>query len=173
MQYETHTTTLNCSSPTEMRQFLSGTAWVRIRGAPHASHSPEDGAKMPTNTGTFEDGADTRGVTEKVTEAASQMKDKVSDLGRTAAKKIDENREGAATGLENAATTLHQKADSVAGLAHSTADRLSSTADYVRQHDVKSMTADVEQMVKNNPGPSLVAAAVVGFLLGRAFSNNG
>jgi hypothetical protein len=34
------------------------------------------------------------------------------------------------------------------------------------------MAADVEQLVKNNPGPSLVAAAVVGFLVGRAFSHN-
>lgn len=128
---------------------------------------------MSTNTGTFEGGADTRGVTEKVTEAASQMRDKVSDLGRTAVNKIDENREGAASGLESAATTLHQKTDSVANMAHSTAEKLSSTADYLRRNDVKSMTADVEQLVKNNPGPSLVAAAVVGFLLGRAFNNNG
>jgi ElaB/YqjD/DUF883 family membrane-anchored ribosome-binding protein len=134
---------------------------------------PEEGAKMSTNTGTFEGSADTRGVTEKVTDAASQMRDKVSDLGRTAVNKIDENREGAATGLESAATALHQKTDSVANMAHSTAEKLSSTADYLRQHDVKSMTADVEQLVRNNPGPSLVAAAVVGFLLGRAFTNNG
>jgi hypothetical protein len=32
--------------------------------------------------------------------------------------------------------------------------------------------ADVETLVKNNPGPSLLGAAVIGFLAGRAFSNN-
>jgi hypothetical protein len=32
--------------------------------------------------------------------------------------------------------------------------------------------ANVETLVKNNPGPSLLAAAVIGFLAGRAFSSN-
>ena len=34
------------------------------------------------------------------------------------------------------------------------------------------MMADVETLVKKNPGPALMAAAVVGFLVGRAFSGN-
>jgi ElaB/YqjD/DUF883 family membrane-anchored ribosome-binding protein len=62
--------------------------------------------------------------------------------------------------------------EKVTGLAHSTADKLSSTAEYVREHDLKSMMADVEQLVKQNPVPSLWAAAIVGFLVGRAFSSN-
>jgi ElaB/YqjD/DUF883 family membrane-anchored ribosome-binding protein len=117
-------------------------------------------------------------VSEKVSGAASEMKDKVADFGRSAVDKIDENRGSAASGLESAASTLHQKAENlpggekIASLAHSTADKLSTTADYVRQHDVKAMMSDVEQLVKKNPGPSLLAAAVVGFLVGRAFSNN-
>lgn len=32
--------------------------------------------------------------------------------------------------------------------------------------------ADVERVVKNNPGPSLLAAAAIGFLVGRTFSNS-
>jgi ElaB/YqjD/DUF883 family membrane-anchored ribosome-binding protein len=114
----------------------------------------------------------------KVSDTASQMKDKVSDLGRTATQKIDDNREAAASGLDKAASTLHDTADSLpggeklTGLAHSTADTLSTTADYVRQHNVNSMMADVETLVKNNPGASLLGAAVIGFLVGRAFSSN-
>jgi ElaB/YqjD/DUF883 family membrane-anchored ribosome-binding protein len=132
---------------------------------------------MPATNTTFQD-SETGGVTEKANEVASQVKDKVADLGRSAADKIDANRDAAASGLESAANTLHEKAESLPGgekvvsLAHSTADKLSSTAEYVREHDVRSMMADVEQLVKNNPGPSLLAAAVVGFLVGRAFNNN-
>ena len=117
-------------------------------------------------------------VRDKVSDTASQMKDKVSDLGRTATQKIDENREAAASGLDRAASTLHEKADSlpggdkVTGLAHSTADKLSSTADYERQHNVNSMMSDVETLVKKNPGPALLTAAVVGFLVARAFTRN-
>ena len=106
------------------------------------------------------------------------MKDKVAELGRTAANKIDENRDAAASGLESAASALHEKADSLPGgekvtsLAHATAQKLSTSADYVREHDVNRMMADVETLVKNNPAPSLLAAAVIGFLVGRAFSSN-
>jgi ElaB/YqjD/DUF883 family membrane-anchored ribosome-binding protein len=117
-------------------------------------------------------------VSEKISDTATQVKEKVSDLGRTAVGKIDENRDAAATGLDKAASALHEKAESLPGgekvtsLAHATADKLSSTADYVRDHDVKRMMGDVETLVKNNPGPSLLVAAVFGFLVARAFSSN-
>ena len=113
----------------------------------------------------------------QLNDVASQAKDKLSDLGRSAADKIDGNRETAAGGLETAASTLHQQADSlpggekVASVAHSAADKLSATADYVREHDVTGMMGDVERLVKANPGPALVAAAVLGFLVARAFTS--
>lgn len=140
---------------------------------------------MPTNTypsteESFKDAASNAAssVSDKVMDAASQAKDKVNELGRTAANKIDENRGSAASGLDTAASTLRDKASSLPGgesvtrFAQETADKLHSTADYVRQHDVNSMMGDLEHMVKRNPGPSLVAAAVVGFLIGRAFTSN-
>ena len=117
-------------------------------------------------------------VSEKLSDAAGQVKDKVSDLGRAAADKIDENRDAAASGLEKAASTLHENAESLPGgekvssLAHAAAEKLSSTAGYVREHNVNRMMADVETLVKNNPGPSLLAAVVIGFLVGRAFSSS-
>lgn len=117
-------------------------------------------------------------ITEKVSNAAATAQSKMSELGRTAADKVDENRDAAASGLRSAASTLHEKAESLpvgekaSNLAHKAAATLNSTADYVQQHDVNSMMADLERLVKNNPGPSLVAAAVVGFLLGRTFSSS-
>ena len=109
-----------------------------------------------------------------LSERAAQVTDKVSDMARTAAATIDKRRSTAADGLETAATTLHDKAgilpggERVSELAHAAADQLSSTADYVRQHNVHRMISDVEAVVKNNPGPSLVVAAVFGFVVGRA-----
>jgi hypothetical protein len=97
-------------------------------------------------------------------------------MAQAAVDMIDENRAGAAGGIESAASTLHQRADnlpggeSVKGAAHTAADALSSTADYVRENDVKSMLADVQKIVKNNPGPALLTAAVLGFLVARTFS---
>jgi ElaB/YqjD/DUF883 family membrane-anchored ribosome-binding protein len=114
----------------------------------------------------------------KLSEAVTQVKDKMSDVGRSAVDKIDENRGAAATGLDKAASAIHHQAENlpggekVSGLAHAAADKLSSTAGYVREHDVNRMMADVETLVKNSPGPALLAAAAIGFLVGRAFSSN-
>ena len=116
--------------------------------------------------------------TENISETATQVKDRISELSHKAAEKIDDSRDAAAGGLDTAATTLHEKAESlpggekVANVAHATAEKLTSTADYVREHDVSRMMSDVETLVKNNPGPSLLAAAAVGYLLGRAFTSN-
>jgi ElaB/YqjD/DUF883 family membrane-anchored ribosome-binding protein len=118
------------------------------------------------------------GVSDKISSVASTAESKVSELGRTAADTVDANREAAASGLESAASTLHEKAYSLPGgekvtsLAHAAADSLTSTADYVREHDVNSMMGDLERLVKNNPGPSLLAAAAIGFLVGRTFSGS-
>jgi ElaB/YqjD/DUF883 family membrane-anchored ribosome-binding protein len=123
-----------------------------------------------------EDASTTQG--DKISDTAAQVKQKASDLGQKAADKIDNNRDAAATGLEKVASVLHDKAESLPGgekvssLAHATADKFSSTADYVRQHDVNRMMSDVETIVKNNPGPSLLVAAAIGFLVARAFSSS-
>ncbi len=95
-------------------------------------------------------------VNQTISETSNQVKDKVSDLGRSAADKIDENRGAAASGLEKAASALHENAEGLPGgekvtsLAHATADKLSSTADYVRGHDVNRVMTDVGTLVKNS-----------------------
>ena len=49
---------------------------------------------------------------------------------------------------------------------------MSSTADYLRDADAGRLRGDVETMVKNNPGPALLVAAMFGFLVGRALSRD-
>ena len=135
---------------------------------------------MPNNATSFRDYvADAPSMLgEKLSDTATQVKDTVSDLGRMAANNMDENRYAAASGLKKAASALHEQAESLPGgekvsnLAHAAAEKLTSTADYVRGHDFKRMMGDVGTLVKNNPGPSLLAAAVIGFVAGRAFSRN-
>lgn len=133
---------------------------------------------MPDTTLPFGNGLDHRSTLgDKFSDAATQVKDKVTDFNRTAASKMDEGRVSAASGLDKAATLLHENAGSLPGgpkvsdMAHSAADGLSTSAAYVREHDMSKMMADVEKLVKNNPGPSLVVAGVIGFLVGRAFRN--
>ena len=113
----------------------------------------------------------TPAVSKKLSDTATQVNRKVSDLGSTAAHTIIENRDAAARGLEKAASPLHEKAESLPG-GERVISVLRSTADYVRKHDVKQMIGDVDTLVKNNPGPSLLFAAVFGFMIAQTFSNN-
>jgi ElaB/YqjD/DUF883 family membrane-anchored ribosome-binding protein len=99
---------------------------------------------------------------------APAIKEKVSDLGRTAVNKINENRDAAATGLEKAASMVQEKGDKVSSLTHAAAEKLNATAGYVREHDVNGFMTDVRSRIKQNPTPALLIAGAVGFLLGRA-----
>jgi len=120
---------------------------------------------------------DLKAAGDQVADRAAKAKDAVSNMARSAVDRLGDTRATTADGLETAASALHKGADSlpndtVSGYAHSAADRLSTTADYVRRNDVNRMMADVESVVKNNPGPSLVVAAAFGFLLGRAMARD-
>lgn len=105
-------------------------------------------------------------------------KGKAAEVGQKVADTIDENRGAAASGLESAAGTLRDRADTlpggerVANAAHATANAVGVAADYVRDNDFKAMVADVQTLVKNNPGASLLTAAALGFLIARTFSRD-
>ena len=103
---------------------------------------------------------------------------RAEDKFHRAEEKIDERRGAAAEGLDSAADRLHQKADRLPGgdkvssAAHTTADALASTADYIRDRDLRGMVADVQSLVRRNPGPALLTAVALGFLVARTFSRD-
>ena len=105
-------------------------------------------------------------------------KSKAAEMGQKVADTVDQNRGAAASGLESAASARRGKADTlpggerVANAAHATADAVGVAANYVRDNDLKTMMADVQQLVKNNPGPALLTAAALGFLIARTFSRD-
>ena len=94
-------------------------------------------------------------------------------FGRRATESLDDTRGVVADGLGSAAAGVRGSADrlpggeQVLGFAKQTADRLENAADYVRDRPVLSMVDDLQDWVKQNPGPSLLAAAVLGFAIGR------
>lgn len=100
------------------------------------------------------------------------LKSKVQGVGAKAAQRADRARVGAAAGLDTVASTLHQRGDRVASAAHSAADAVSSGAEYLRAHDVQTMMRDLMEVIRRNPGPSLLGAAALGFILGRALSRD-
>jgi hypothetical protein len=100
------------------------------------------------------------------------LKSKAQDVGAKAAQRADKARVSAAAGLDTVASTLHERGDRVASAAHSAADAVSSGAEYLRANDVQTMMGDFMEVIRRNPGPSLLGAAALGFILGRALSRD-
>ena len=103
---------------------------------------------------------------------AGTLKSKVQDVGARAAQRADQARVGAAAGLESVASTLHEKSERVASAGHSTANAVAYGAEYLRDNDVQTMMSDLMEVIRRNPGPSLLGAAALGFILGRALSRD-
>jgi ElaB/YqjD/DUF883 family membrane-anchored ribosome-binding protein len=102
----------------------------------------------------------------------AEARDKAEDLARTAAAKLDEARYATASTLEDAAgcvrTTADEMTGAIDGVAGRTAAKLDSSAAYVRNHTFLDAFTDIRGLVRRNPGPSLMIATAVGFLVGAA-----
>ena|SRR5437879_12702078 len=112
------------------------------------------------------------GMGEQVAQRATQVKEKVADLGRKASDKIDEQRVRAVSTLDSTASAIHERGDrfasSTSNAVHATAEKIQSASDYLREHDAQAIMDDFQRLVRRYPGQALAAAAVVGFLAGRA-----
>jgi ElaB/YqjD/DUF883 family membrane-anchored ribosome-binding protein len=114
------------------------------------------------------------GIKDQASDVAARAQDWAAESGRSAEAKINETRESAAAAIDSAAGALHQAAKNlpvgkrVSSAAHTAADKLGSTADYLGDHDARDMISGLGRLVKSYPGRSLIAAAGLGFLVGRA-----
>ena len=104
--------------------------------------------------------------------AFTTLKAKVQDVGAKAAQRADRARVSAASGLDTVATTLHKRGDNVASAAHHAADAVHHGAEYLRANDVETMVGDLMDTVRRNPGPALLGAAAIGFVLARLLSRD-
>ena len=114
-------------------------------------------------------------IKDQASQTAADVRDKVADLGRKAEEKIDQGRVRAADTVDSTAAMLRDRADQFASTTshavHNVTDKLQSAADYIRDNDARAMMDDVADFMRRHPAQSLAAAAVVGFLAGRALRN--
>lgn len=101
---------------------------------------------------------------------SAQAQGAAAELGRKAAHTAERMRGRAAEGLDSAARSVNAGGERVAHAAHNAADALSTSARYVRDNDLRDMVDDMLDVVRDNPGPALLGAAALGFLIGRAIS---
>jgi len=118
-----------------------------------------------------------------VKDAASEMKDRVSDFASEAREKASQmadsvaetanrSREKAAQGLHKAAAAI-DKAGQISSArasdaAHKVAQGLDSTASYVEGHGLPEMGEDVMNIFRRYPAQAILGSLALGFLFGRA-----
>jgi ElaB/YqjD/DUF883 family membrane-anchored ribosome-binding protein len=105
---------------------------------------------------------------EKAREMTGQARERVSDAAEAA-------RYRTADGLDRAAHRLEDMVDGpgvdgggrLSGTAHTLAGGIENTAEFIRSPDVERLRADVEDVVRDNPGRTLLTTFAVGFIIGR------
>ena len=131
------------------------------------------------------------GLADKARSIAGSAQDKLADVGSTVRDRAGNLKNSLADALDTGADKLHQRAQGGVGgrLAGSTGtsgvaiqsdgriaevgDRVASgmhaTADWLREADLDGLKTGIERQVRDHPGRSLLIAAGVGYLLGKAF----
>jgi ElaB/YqjD/DUF883 family membrane-anchored ribosome-binding protein len=108
---------------------------------------------------------------DEISDAATQVRERATEFSRAAAKKADETRGFTADTLQDTADSMRHcgqaSGDAITNLANESADKIESGARYVRANDFRGMVGDV---VRQNPGVSMIAAVAAGFLIGAALA---
>jgi ElaB/YqjD/DUF883 family membrane-anchored ribosome-binding protein len=134
-----------------------------------------------------------QGFTDRARDIAGSAQDKLADVGSTVRDRAGNLKNSLADALDSGANKLRQRnSGSQANLAGSTttgsvaletdgrmvqvsnkvAGGMESTADWLRDADLASLRTGIERQVKDHPGRTLLIAAGLGYLIGKAFRNN-
>ena len=140
-----------------------------------------------TGSGSFGGGTDTfadkakDGLSDAKDKAKSGLagaKDKATELKATLADKLEaganklrsqQTSTGAYAGAGTGAPSVAAENGQLGQLTDKLATGMQGTADFIRNADIDQMKSGIEKQVKENPGRSLLIAAGLGYLLGKAF----
>lgn len=108
-----------------------------------------------------------------VRERAGAVKNRLADVLESGADRLRAQRTttegGAFAGVTAGGATTVQADGRLSHVSERVAGGMQASADWLRDADLDSMKASVEQQVREHPGRTLLIAAGVGYLFGRAF----
>jgi ElaB/YqjD/DUF883 family membrane-anchored ribosome-binding protein len=151
------------------------------------------GQGFGTESGVGTEKEQSQGFTDRARDLAGSAQDKLADVGSTVRDRAGNLKNSLADALDSGANKLRQRgAASESSLAGSTtagsvalekdarmtqvsnkvAGGMESTADWLREADMASLRTGIERQVKEHPGRTLLIAAGLGYLIGKAFRNN-
>ena len=106
----------------------------------------------------------------KAKEKAGELKASLADKLEAGAEKLrSRNQSGSYAGATGSGSAAIASDDRMAEVSNKVAGGLQASADWIREADLDSMKTGIETQVKEHPGRTLLIAAGIGYLLGKAF----
>jgi hypothetical protein len=150
------------------------------------STQPQDSSfDFSGSTGANQQG---QGIRDRAKNALGSAGGKLADVGSSAREKVGSAKDKLANALEAGAGRLRDRSGAaalagatpdgttpiqadgrVAQVSDKVAGGMQATADWLRDADIDGMKTGIENQVKEHPGRTLLIAAGLGYLIGRAF----
>jgi ElaB/YqjD/DUF883 family membrane-anchored ribosome-binding protein len=177
-------------SPSTSQQEASAASGASGASGASSAGGPDAGFDFAGTSST----SDKHGIRDRAKNAIGTAGEKLVDVGSTVRERAATAKDKLADALESGAERLRDRtqAGSGATLAGATADGSASiqadgriaqvsdkvaggmdaTAEWLRDADLDGLKTGLERQVKEHPGRTLLIAAGLGYLIGRAFRNN-
>ena len=104
-----------------------------------------------------------------VREKAGSMKNKLASALESGAERLRGNSGGSLAGATTAGSTAIEGDGRLSQVSERVAGGMDATADWLRDADIDGIKTGIERQVKEHPGRTLLIAAGLGYLIGRAF----
>ena len=156
------------------------------------------GTSNPTGDAGFDfkgaspESSESQGFRDRARNVIGSAGGRLADVGSTIRDKTSTAKDKLANALESGAERLRDRSQSGATLAGATAEGTTSvasdsklgkvsdrvaggmdaTAEWLRDADLDNLKSGIERQVKEHPSRTLLIAAGLGYLIGRAFRNN-
>jgi ElaB/YqjD/DUF883 family membrane-anchored ribosome-binding protein len=150
----------------------------------HAMHGGQSGqsegvsdhAKFGESSSSEGSPLDAPHVFDKAEESAASLRERAVQLKTQLADRLETNAErlrrraNDTAALDDAIATTKER---VADASDRVASGMEKSADWLRNANMSNLQRGLERQVKENPGRTLLIAAGIGYLLGRAFKGKG
>ena len=135
--------------------------------------TPTSDTGMSGRQSTPSQSTQSQSATQQAQQVTDAAKAKGQEMMDRAQQQADVQREKTADRLGDVADTVREKKEQLPGgettqrVAATAADRMDQASVYLRQHDMGDIANDLQQFARAHPTESLVAAAALGFMVGR------
>jgi methyl-accepting chemotaxis protein len=111
-------------------------------------------------------------MVKSISDATADVKEGAADLSRHADDEIEAIRETIAGTIEETSAVVQSGGKQISEMAELAAEKIQGGAEYVRRADLRTMGANVKNLVKRYPKASILVGAVAGFLIAWSFRSD-